>query len=1192
MKKDCKTRGLYVPGIWYQMRKILIMMKLSLFILLLSLLSAEASVFSQNSKLNLDYRNVSLKEVLGAIEDQSEFRFAFSSEYLDLNRKVSVRYENESVTAILDNIFKETNIKYSIRDRVIILYQEETGSNQILQQALKVSGKVTDSSGAPLPGVTVVIKGTTQGTITDANGNYSLSNVRDDVVLVFSFVGMRTQEIPVSGKTSINVAMAEETIGLEEVVAVGYGTQRKATYTGAVAAVSAEEIVSRPVTNAIEALRGKVAGVNIIETGQPGGKQRARIRGWGSLENNEPLYVIDGIQTKDGIDHINPNDIESISVLKDASASALYGSRGSNGVIVVTTKTGRKGEKLKISYNGRTDVKYIKKPFETTSPQEVANIIWERKENSGRPLEHPLYGNGATPVLPDWLLTANAIATGIEPSLDLYDFNNKDYRFIKANKEGTNWFKEGTQLGVTQDHSINVNGASSDAVYSFSLGYLDDKGVIKASDFTRYSMGINTAFKPAKWINIGENLTFTYSNTIGTGYSIRDLLITPEILPVYDLGGHYTGFGFSEAYPNEDRLDGTNAAKAAARTSDNSKNLNTRVLGSIFADVEPVRNLTLSSKLSIDYGEQYTQYLLVANTEDMFGQDKNSIYENRFRTIQYQILNKIAYRAEWDDHRVDAFVAMEALEYDYSYLGAQSSNLFSESPDYRYPSLGENPSIDGTGDKFALLSYFGNINYSFQDKYLISAVLRRDGSSKFGANNRWAMFPAVSVGWVATEEPFVKDRFGDVLSYLKLRTSWGQSGNDGIPSGRTIDLYLPGPSNRYSLNADPNITLRGLGLSAVGNPDLRWELNETFDIGVDFSLFNGRVRSEFDYYIKNTKDLLYPVRQSSMRGDGSDPYQNIMNFENRGFELSMTYNSDQMREFKYSVNLNIGAYRNKIKYIAEGEDFVYGTRPAENTVEEANRHYVGHPVGTFYGWVLEGIYQDENDAINHALDKVGLDNHANPAEAVGHFKFKDVASRDENGQLVNIPDGVVDADDQTILGSPHPDFTYGVTLNASYKNFDLGLFFEGVYGNKIFNYLKRYTHLTTRSGSYSTEVLTNTYGFNGNLTGPLPLMTEDNRFLDDRMSDFYIENGSYLRLSNLQLGYTFKKFRGLSDLRVFVQGSNLFVITDYSGIDPSVGGVVEHAGGRGSGNVNFIGFDMGNTYPIAKSWSIGLNITL
>ncbi|MGV8137479.1 MAG: TonB-dependent receptor [Mangrovibacterium sp.] len=1170
------------------------MTKLTLFILLLSLFSAQASVFSQNSKLSLDYKNVTLKQILGAIEDQSEFRFAFSSEYLDLNRKVSVLYENEPVTAILDQIFKETNIKYSIKDRVIILYQDEKGEapGEAFQQFLKVSGKVTDSSGVSLPGVSVVIKNTSQGTITDADGSYLLSNVPGDAILVFSFVGMRSQEIPVLGKTSVHVVMSEETIGLEEVVAVGYGTRRKATYTGAVAAVSADEIVSRPVTNAIEALRGKVAGVNIIETGEPGGKQRARIRGWGSLENNEPLYVIDGIQTKDGIDHINPNDIESISVLKDASASALYGSRGSNGVIIVTTKTGKKGEKLKISYNGRTDVKYIQKPFETTSPQEVANIVWERKGNSGRALQHPLYGNGATPVLPDWLLTANAIAGGIEPSLELYDFDHKDYRFIQANKEGTDWFKKGTRVGMTQDHSIRVNGSSDGAVYSFSLGYLDDKGVINASDFTRYSMGINTAFKPAKWINVGENLTFTYSSTDGAGYSIRDLLTTPEILPVYDLGGHYTGFGFSEAYPDEDRLDGVNAVKAADRASHNSKNLDTKILGSIFADVEPVRNLTISGKLSIDYGETYTQYLLVPSPEDIFGQDKNSIYEYRYRTIQYQVLNKIAYRAKWDDHHLDAFIAMEALKYDHTYLGAQSSNLFSESPDYRYPSLGENPSISGTGDKFALVSYFGNLNYSYLDKYLISAVLRRDGSSKFGENNRWAMFPAVSAGWVATEEPFVKDRFGGILSYLKLRVSWGQSGNDGIPSGRTIDLYEPGSSNRYSFNADPNITIRGLGLSAVGNPDLRWELNETFDVGADFSLFNGRVRAEFDYYVKNTKDLLYPVRQSSMRGDGSDPYQNIMNFENRGFELNMTYNSDQMREFKYSVNLNIGAYRNKIKYIAEGEDFVYGTRPAENTVEEANRHYVGHPVGTFYGWVLEGIYQDENDAKKHALDKVGIDNHANPGEAVGHFKFRDIAGRDENGKLVNEPDGVVDADDQTILGSPHPDFNYGMTLNASYKNVDLGLFFEGVYGNKIFNYLKRYTLLTTRSGSYSKEVMTHTYGFNGNSTGPLPLMTVDNPFLDDRMSDFYVEKGSYLRLSNLQLGYTFKKIRGFSDLRLFVQGSNLFVITNYSGIDPSVGGEVEHAGERGSGNVNFIGFDMGNTYPLAKSWSIGINITL
>ena len=363
------------------------------------------------------------------------------------------------------------------------------------QAGVTIKGIVTDAAGSPLPGVTVLLKGSTQGVTTDVDGSFIISGIPDDGVLVFSFVGMKAQEIPVSGKSIINVALEEDAIGLGEVVAIGYGTQKKATYTGAVSAVSADEIVSRPVTNAIEALRGKVAGVNVIETGEPGGKQRIRVRGWGSLENNEPLYVIDGIQSKDGIDHINPNDIESISVLKDAAAAALYGSRGSNGVIVVTTKTGRDGQKLQVTYNGRADVKYINKPFETTSPMDVANIIWEKKKNSGRPLEHPLYGNGSTPVLPDWLLTANAIGSGITPSLELYDFNNKDYRFIRANKEGTDWFKEDTHVGLTQDHSVSVSGSSNDAVYDFSLGYLDDQGVIGESRFTRYSFGMNSSFK-------------------------------------------------------------------------------------------------------------------------------------------------------------------------------------------------------------------------------------------------------------------------------------------------------------------------------------------------------------------------------------------------------------------------------------------------------------------------------------------------------------------------------------------------------------------------------------------------------------------------------------------------------------------------------------------------------------------------
>ncbi|MFT3748288.1 MAG: TonB-dependent receptor [Agriterribacter sp.] len=1122
----------------------------------------------EETTIHLELKNESLRAAFRKIEDKTIFRFAYNRKQVESYTNISLAEGKYNVKEIIETVLSHTPLSFKvIRNNIVIFPVEESVQEAATNNAVSIpaadgtiKGKITNNKGEPIAGASVLLVGTDKGMSANADGTFTLTGIKPGkYVLRVSVVGFQndTRNITVGDGQVLDLdfELKESNSSLSEVVVTGYSRQSKRDVTGAVSTVSADVIAKSPVADVASVLQGRVAGVTVDGQGGPGNEQVVRVRGIGTLGDNDPLYVIDGVQTKGGLNLVNTNDIESITVLKDAASCALYGARGSNGVIVITTKRGKNGTP-RLEYNAYIGYEIPRKFPEIMSPQQYADALWGYLANSGQSQSNPLFGNGSTPVLPDFLISKKASPTfqgvaansaAADPSL--YNFAN--YRIMKANKTGTNWFDESFDKALSQSHQLAVSGANDKSNYAVTFNYLDNNGILLNSFFKRYSIRANTEFKVKPWLRFGENLQFAYTqgNTVSdhTDQNVfASLYKTSPLLPVYDIAGNYAGTnGGSGLNLGDNPIIGLEGSKK-------SKGYTARMLGSAFVEVEPIKNLVFQSKIAIDYLPFQNRFSQDTLPQVAFPVTSFKFSEFAGYSLEWRATNKLSYSITINDiHKLSAFVAYEASEYNYRGLGASSDSMFYNLPGFQVVSnrTGIRWQLDGSRDRSTYLSQIGNVNYSLLDRYLLTVTVRRDGSSRFTELKRYGVFPSASVGWRVSGEKFMEKI--NWLNDLKLRASVGTSGNDAIGTGLTVNQYYTDPSyTYYDLSGNNNTANFGFALTQLGNPLLQWEINKTTNLGFDAVLLANRVNVSFNWFNRKTDKLLYSPPVTALQGDAGAPVQNIMNFTNKGIELELGYHSIKRGDFSYDINANISTYRNNVTYIdGRPETFIPGGLYARAI--PLTRSTVGRPVSSFYGFVYDGIIQSGDSA--------------------GHFKFKDISGPDGK------PDGVIDDDhDRIYIGSPHPKFSYGLSLNVNYKNFDFNIFFQGVYGNKIMNYWRAYSEWPGQFTVKSLDTWTPT-----NTDARLPIY-DGKAFKDDRPSTFFVEDGSYLRLKSMQLGYTLPQMKGISKLRVYLQAWNIATITKYSGLDPEV-----NTGAPGSA-----GIDFGGNFPISMKLLFGVNLGL
>ncbi|MBV9961974.1 MAG: TonB-dependent receptor [Parafilimonas sp.] len=1057
----------------------------------------------------------------------------------------------------------------------------------VAQNSIQVNGTVTDDKGTPLAGASVTLKGTINGTTADNKGTF-LFTIKQPGTLIFSYAGYESKEIKIISSQTLNVSLTSNNV-LSDVVVTGYSRQSKRDVTGAASTVSADVIAKTPVADVTTALQGRVAGVNVDDQGGPGNPAVIRIRGVGSLGNNDPLYVIDGVQVRIGgsvgsqniAALLNPNDIESITILKDPSLTTLYGSAGSNGVIVITTKSGKRGEP-QLEYSTYFGEELPRKFPTMVTPQQQADALYQSYVNSGQSFPYgSFYGSGTKPVLPDYIVegpTPNLGVAAGDPRADPSLYNFSTYRILKANKQGTNWWNTVFNPAFTQNHQLSLSGASDKGNYAISFGYLGDNGSLINSYFKRLSFRANTDFKIKSWLRLGENFEFAYTtnNTISTSNednnqgdfhnNITDIYAISPLMPAYDIAGNTSGTNGVSAI-----MGGSNPLTSRLH-ADDSKNYTEAIIGSAYIEVEPYKNLTLNSKIGVQFIPNQYHSFVDSFPQEPIPSHTTYYYEGSSYYTDWRWTNKLAYNITINSiHKISAFVAYEANEYTSRYNGIVMTNLISGSPDFQYVGSGvldPNFPPSGGGDKATSVSTFGNVTYSLMDKYLLSGTLRHDGSSVFGGLSHYGTFPAASAGWRISEEKFMEDM--KWISDLKLRASWGKAGNNAIPPQAANTLYRQNDNiyGGYDL-AGTNISqVVGAYGSQLGNPHIHWESNNTTNIGFDAAFINNRLTASFNWYNRKTSDLLYQPPSPGTAGAASPPYENIMSFTNKGIELEVGFKSGKSK-LGYDMNFNISAYKSNVDFINGDSTDHIDLAIFAPTHYNLTRSQVGHPVSEFYGYIQEGIFQSGDDYTKYGVTQPGL----TADNAAGHFKFKDISGPDGK------PDGVINEYDQTFLGNPNPKFSFGYNLDLYYKNFDFGIFIQGVVGNKIFNYWRSFTqwpgYLDARSlDTWSPE----------NTNAKLPVYTQDaiNSNYDAIPSSFFVENGSYVRLKTVQFGYTFPKTKAFKGLRVYVQGFNLITITKYSGLDPEVN----------NGNPGTLGIDFGNAYPNAQKLLFGINFNL
>jgi TonB-dependent starch-binding outer membrane protein SusC len=1042
-------------------------------------------------------------------------------------------------------------------------------------QQRTISGTVTDNTNAPLPGVTVVVQGTTLGTVTDVDGNYQLEVPADAGTLVFSYIGMLRQVIEIGNQTSIDVTMQADMIGVDEVVVVGYGTRMREELTGAVSSISEEKLQISTAPSVVSRMQGQVSGVTVTQANRPGGDAIIRVRGVGTINNSDPLFIIDGVPAGPG-NNINPNDIESISVLKDASSSAIYGSRGANGVIIITTKRGRVNQAPTVNFSVKTGVTNAVNQYDMLNTQEYANAVWLSFANRGVSPSHAQYGSGASPTIPDYILPAGTMEGNASVNPALYDY--PDYQIFKANKQGTDWYDEIYRTGVVQEYEVSVAGGGNNGNYAFSGSYLDEDGFLIHTNFKRYTFRMNADSKVNDWFKAGESLQVVYIDERGRftdnaeDSPVSDAYRVQPIMPVYDI----SGVNFAGSKANEMGNSYNPVARLYRARNDNG--IWTRILGNVYAELTPITGLSFRTLLGYNWGQWNYKGHIIPNYEHSEPNRVNGLDVNSNFRLQWNWTNTLNYTAElMAGHRLNVILGTEAVDNFYRFLNASRRNYFSEDPNYMQLDAGEsNKENSGNTQEWALFSQFGRINYDILGKYYLEATVRRDGTSKTAPGNNYGVFPAASAAWALSEEDFLAGS-GDWLNLLKLRLGWGQSGNDYMGDPGLYNSYTTFRSDpyrsSYAIDGSNTGAVSGFMPSALGNPDVKWEATTTYNLGVDGRLFDNKVRFAVDVWKRLTTDMLFVRPIPHVAGVVSAPAVNIADMENQGFDIELGYsNQSADGNFTYNVTATLSHYANEITDLTGDPDLILNGETQRQMVY--TRYGVGTSYPEFYGYIVDGIFQTDAEAQAHPQYENTTYNQP------GHYKYRDISGPDD------VPDGRITADDRTFIGSPHPDLVGGLNFDFTYSNFDLNLFFYGSYGNEVVNYVNRWIDYGMFNGGLSKRALYETWGSpylnGGNANATLPKLDQND--ISQRPSTAFLEDGSYLRLKNLRLGYTIPgnvlERAQIKKLSFYVQVSNVFTLTGYSGLDPEI---------------NLSGVSMGldrGAWPTPRQVMFGVNLGL
>ena len=1010
-------------------------------------------------------------------------------------------------------------------------------------QQVDVSGVVKDANGEPVIGATVTEEGTKNATVTDFDGKFRLK-VTGGKKLTISYIGYKSETV--SPGPSLNIVLQEDSQALDELVVTGYTTQRKADLTGAVSVVSMDDIADLNENNPMKALQGRVPGMNITADGNPSGSATIRIRGVGTLNNNDPLYIIDGVPTKAGMHELNGNDIESIQVLKDAASASIYGSRAANGVIIITTKKGKAGQ-LRIDVDASVSASMYANRLDVLNAKEYGQAMWQAYVNGGQdPNTNPLGYRY------DWGYDANGYPqlNGITMSRFLDSANT-------VPSADTDWVDETTRTGVIQNYNVAVSNGSEKGSSYFSLGYYKNLGVIKHSDFDRFSARMNSEYKLIdNVLTVGEHFTLNRTSEVQApgGFLENALQFNPS-LPVYDINGDYAG-------PVGGYPDRENPVARLERNADNRYTF-WRMFGDAYINLSLFKGFNIRSTFGLDYAQKKQRIFTYPITEGNVANDNNAVEAKQEHWTKWMWNAVATYNLEIGKHRGDVMAGIELNREDDEWFSGYKEDFTILNPDFMWPDAGVGTAqAYGSGEGYSLVSFFGKLNYTYDDKYLFSLTVRHDGSSRFGKNNRYATFPSVSLGWRISREKFMSGL--KWLDDLKLRASWGQTGNQEISNIARYTIYVPnygvtesggqsyGTSYDIAGTNGGSILQSGFKRNQIGNDDIKWETTTQTNLGLDFSLFNQTLYGSFDYYWKKTTDILVQMAGIAAMGEGSSQWVNAGEMENHGFEFNLGYRNQTSFGLKYDISANISAYRNKITALP--------VTVAANGTFGGNgvKSVIGHPNGAQVGYVADGIFKSQEEVDNHATQE---------GAAPGRIRWRDI---DGNG--------VINEADQQWIYDPVPDFSYGLNIYLEYKNFDLTMFWQGVQGVDVISDLKKETDLWSglnigflNKGKRLLDAWTPQ-----NPNSSIPALSREDVNNEKRVSTYFVEDGSFLKLRNIQIGYNvpkdFARKLKMERLRFYLSAQNLLTIKSksFTGVDPE--------------NPNF-------GYPIPLNITFGINVS-
>jgi len=1133
-------------------------MKFSFIILFVSIVQASASVYSQTTRLDLKVENKSMREVLKLIEEESNFRFFYNDEFNELTKNVNIEVESKKINFILDQLLADSDVTYKILENNVVVLTPL--SNPISKQARKVIGIVTDAeTGMPLPGVNISVEGTTTGAVTNLDGEYTIEVPNDDAVLVFSFVGYNTESIMVGNQSKINISLSADLTELNEVVVIGYGTVRKRDLTGSVISVGASKLEDRPYSNVLQSLAGQASGVQIVQTqGAPGLAPSVKIRGASSINaGTTPLYVVDGIPLEDNtttssstggssasnmqfnrnpLNFLNPNDIESIEILKDASSAAIYGSRGANGVVLITTKQGKAG-KTKVEATYEFGISEVLRRIEMMDAQEWMEFETDARNNS-------------------WATIVAANPEAVRGNNTIIPVEFSDPEWLARIGDGTDWQDVLFRTAYSHNAQLSASGGNEMTQFWISSGYLKNPGVVDNFEYNRINMRANIRQKISDRVNAGINigLSRVEDSSYGTAGKSDAVSLTVQNDPIFPLYVETGSLGFKdpESIWNTFVKYGFQLWHPYSLTREMTKNKITNVTtANTFVDWKLLEGLTFKTALNANVeGSDYTSYWNEGQNWGYSGWVNATGSLISLRSFNWAWENTLNYIKDFGtDHTFNALLGYTAQSQriDYSDMTAGSfPNDLVQTLNAGIVSSGKT-----TAEEWSLLSYIARANYSYKGKYLVTAAIRADGCSRFGINNRWGLFPSAALAWRVSEEDFMQDL--DNLNNLKARLSYGVTGNNQIPNYGAVGLL------GYSSYVSGSAVEQGIYTNTFPDEDLKWEKTGQVNFGIDASILKQRISMVLDLYYSRTRDLLLNVPIPILTGFTST-LTNIGELENKGIEFNIT-TRNLTGGFTWTTDFNVFANRNKVLKLGEND------APIDINVSSAtSRTAVGYPIGSYYGYVFDGVImsQAELDSGEYPVW---------PGSEPGDPRVRDVNE-----------DGVVNSDDRTFIGNYQPDFSWGMTNTFGYKGFELSVMLNGVHGNEIMNHHSRFL----KSFNGDRNSYKSSYNYWRSESDPGDGQTFKPRVIQNTVqaqgSTYWVEDGSFIRIKNIRLGYNVPQSvlskAGIGSLKLYVNLENVYVFSDYSNYDPE--GSTYQAG-------TLVGFDYG-AYPIPFVATAGINL--